>query len=113
MLKCNDSRVYKLQMGCGRGINTKGKLLALWFLLYFARSKLLSHLQIYGDSKVITDWVANKCKLQVASLGRWQRKIKNLIQSVYRWTFNIYIENIFKLLMLCQNKHLVQKMANL
>lgn len=64
MLKCNDSKVYKLKMGCLRGTNnTHGELLALWALLYFAKSKQLSHLQLFGDSKVITNWVANKFQL--------------------------------------------------
>ena len=42
VLKCDDVRVYNLQMGRGRGTNTRGELLALWLLLFFARSKMFS-----------------------------------------------------------------------
>lgn len=36
VLKIANTIVYKLKMGCGRGTNTRGELLAIWCLIYFA-----------------------------------------------------------------------------
>ena len=74
-----DTKVFKLKMDRGKGTNTSGELLALWCLLYFAGKKQVSHLQICGDSKVAIDWMARKCKLQVANLEGWQRKVANIL----------------------------------
>ena len=50
-------------MDCGKGTTTKREFLELWGFLYFAQTKLISNLQVVKDSKVIVDWVLQKCQL--------------------------------------------------
>lgn len=68
LLKINYSCFYKLRMGCGKGSNTRGELLTLWSLVHFSYTKQVSNLRVYGDSKVIIDWVNGSGGLQVAML---------------------------------------------
>ena len=55
ILKVINESVFKLSLGCGKGTNTRGELLALWCLFCFAHEKHFTHLQVVGDSKVIID----------------------------------------------------------
>ena len=79
-------------MNYSRGTYTTGELLALWSLLFFARFKQFSHIQVAGDSKIVIDSLFGKCDLQVASLEGWQSKIGDILfvftqieaQHVYR-----------------------------
>ena len=91
-MKINAILVFKLKMNCSRGTYTRGELLALWSLLFFARFKQFSHIQVAGDSKIVIDSLFGKCDLQVASLEGWQSKIGDILseftqieaQHVYR-----------------------------
>jgi len=65
-------------MNCGNGTNTKGELLALWCILYFACYKKINMIQLVGDSKIIIDWFTNDCNLQVISLQPWMSRIRAL-----------------------------------
>jgi hypothetical protein len=68
VLKCPEKGTYKIMMNCGRETNTRGELLTLWCLLYFASYIKVTQLQLVGDSKVIIDWFSNVNDLQVISL---------------------------------------------
>jgi ribonuclease HI len=68
LLKCQVLCSFRLKMNCGRGTNTRGELLALWCILYFARYKKVTRLHLVGDSKIIIDWFSNDDNLQVISL---------------------------------------------
>jgi len=65
-------------MLCGNGTNTKGELLALWCILYFAGYKKINSIQLVGDSKIIIDWFTNDNNLQVISLQPWMSRIRAL-----------------------------------
>jgi ribonuclease HI len=71
---------YHAYFGGGRGTNTKEELLALWGILWLARSKSINQLQVLGDSKVIINWVEGKFKLQILELEHWKRRIGLLKQ---------------------------------
>ena len=43
--------------------NRMGELLALSCLLLFANLKEISNIQICGDSKVVVDWIDDRCML--------------------------------------------------
>jgi ribonuclease HI len=50
-------------------------------------------LQVYGDSKIVIDWLNNRGKLQVISLVRWKDRIKELTKSFNTISFShIYRE---------------------
>ena len=59
VVKLSEVCPFKLINGCGSGTNTRGELLALWSLLHFSTSKPITTMHIYGDSKVIIDWVTS------------------------------------------------------
>jgi ribonuclease HI len=46
---------YRIKMNCRSRTNTKGELLALWCILYFANVMKVSRLLLAGDSKIIID----------------------------------------------------------
>jgi ribonuclease HI len=74
-IKMNSSLSFRLKLNCGQGTNTRGELLSLWSLLFFADSRNFHQMQILGDSKVIVDWFNHKAQLQVATLQGWIQKI--------------------------------------
>jgi ribonuclease HI len=78
VIKCPVLGTFRIKMNCGSGTNTRGELLALWCLLYFASHKKISKLNLVGDSKVIIDWFSNKNDLQVVSLLPWMARIRVL-----------------------------------
>jgi ribonuclease HI len=94
---------YRIKMNCGSGTNTKGELLALWCILYFANVLKVTRLLLAGDSKIIIDWFNNVNNLQVLSLQPWMEKIRRLSGSflqlkahhIYR-TFNKEVDQMSK-----------------
>jgi ribonuclease HI len=78
ILKCPELGFYSLKLNCGPGTNTRGELLALWSILFFAHFKQIKSLQLVGDSKVIVDWFSFKNNLQVSNLQPWMSKIRQL-----------------------------------
>jgi hypothetical protein len=68
IIKCPFLGKFRLKMNYRNGINTKGELLALWCILYFACYIKLNRIQLVGDSKIIIDRYTNKCNIQVISL---------------------------------------------
>jgi ribonuclease HI len=78
MIKCPLIGTFRLKMNYGRGTNTKGELLALWCILYFACIKKINRIQLVGDSKITIDWFTNVNDLQVISLQPWISRIREL-----------------------------------
>jgi ribonuclease HI len=78
VIKCPFLGTFRLKMFCGNGTNTKGELLALWCILYFACYKKINRIQLVGDSKIIIDWFTNDNNLQVISLQPWMSRIRAL-----------------------------------
>ena len=78
VLKCPALGTFNMKMNCGYGKNTKGELLALWYILYFENVLKVTGLMLAGDSKFIIDWFNNDNNLQVLDLQPWMEKIKTL-----------------------------------
>ena len=55
----NDAKVYKIALNCGPVTNTRSQVIALWTLLFCANKLGLKELRVFGDSKVIIDWIMN------------------------------------------------------
>ena len=55
VLKCPDGGIFSIKMSRGIGTNTRGELMALWSLFFFALHKQVNCLQLFGYSKVIVD----------------------------------------------------------
>ena len=77
---------------CGNGTNTRSEMLALWSLLYYARTLDIDTIQIAGDSKVIVEWFKGTIHMESMILNYWMECIMQLkgqfleinIQHVYR-----------------------------
>ena len=78
MIRINDKYVYKWTYNCGPGTNTREELLGVWDTLSLAVRLNIDGLQVYGDSKIVIDWLNNRGKLHVLSLVRWKDRIKDL-----------------------------------
>jgi hypothetical protein len=57
------------------GTNTRPKLLALWGLLTFSKSKGIHSLQVTVDSKLVINWPLRVNDLSLVVLENWKRKI--------------------------------------
>ena len=79
-------------MGCGCGTNTRAKILAPWGLLYFALQKGIFDLHVFGDSKILIEWVNDKVVLHVALLDHWLERFKWLKCSFH----NILLTHVYK-----------------
>ena len=73
--------------------NTKGELLALWCMLYFANVLKVTRLMLEGDSKFIIDWFNNDNNLQVLALQPWMEKIKT-VWKFYSTKSTSHLQNI-------------------
>jgi ribonuclease HI len=79
---------------CGQGTNTRAELLGAWATLLLASRLNLDTLLLFGDSRIIIDWLKNKGKLQVTTLLGWKDRIRQLQSSFIKLNFkHIYREN--------------------
>jgi ribonuclease HI len=63
------------------GTNTRAELLGVWATLILATRLDMKDLQVYGDSKIVIDWLNCRGNLQVISLVGWKDRIKELATS--------------------------------
>jgi ribonuclease HI len=78
--KTHQSRITNWFINCGAGTNTKAELLGLWATLTLAALWSIDDLHVQGDSRVIIDWISNKCKLNSIHLEGWMQKTRDLSQ---------------------------------
>lgn len=82
ILRITENSYYTWTFNCGQGTNTRVALLGVWATLNLAARINLEALQIFGDSKIIIDWLNCREKLQVISLfgleGQNQRATNHL-----------------------------------
>jgi ribonuclease HI len=103
VIKTIDSRVIRWIYNCGRGTNTREKLMGAWATLMLADYLSLHRIQVMGDSRVVIDWLLNKGRLQVCAVEGWKSRIKVLIkrfqsisfQHIYR-SYNIEADILSK-----------------
>jgi ribonuclease HI len=81
VIRINDKYVYKWTYNCGPGTNTRAELLGVWATLSLTTRLNIDVLQVFGDSKIVIDWLNSRGKLQVISLVGWKDIIKELIKS--------------------------------
>ena len=75
VLSLNKDHYFSLILGGGRGTNTKDELLSLWGLLQFSSLIGISYINIFGDSKVIIEWMIDKYNLQVLLIKQWCQRV--------------------------------------
>lgn len=57
ILYLRDNLCYKIQMNLGRGTNNFVELSTAKHLIHFALEKHCTHLQLFGDSKLVCNWL--------------------------------------------------------
>ena len=67
-LLINHDHYICMKMGVGQSTNTRYKLLALWTLLFMAKSFGLPTLHIHGDSSIIINWFNRRSTLSSLAL---------------------------------------------
>ena len=77
-LMINHDHFICLKMGVGHNTNTRSELLALWTLLFIAKSCGLPSLHIHGDSSVIINWFNRRSSLSSLALDGWCHNIWDL-----------------------------------
>ena len=92
VIKTPDSIVILWIYNCGRGTNTRVKLMGAWATLMLADHLSLHRLQVMGDSRVVIDWLSNRGRLQVCAIEGWKSRIKDLIKLFQ----SIGFEHIFR-----------------
>jgi ribonuclease HI len=78
IFKHHPARVTKWFLNCGEGTNTKAELLGLWASLTLAAMWSINHLLVLGDSRVIIDWITQKCNLHSIHIEGWLHLTRNL-----------------------------------
>jgi ribonuclease HI len=78
IFKNHPTRITKWFFNCGVGTNTKAELLGLWASLTLASFWSINHLHVLGDSRVIIDWITQKCKLHSVHIEGWKQKTLEL-----------------------------------
>jgi ribonuclease HI len=76
--KTHSSRITKWYLNCDTGSNNKAELMGLWASLYLASCWSLNHLLVLGDSRVIIDWINQKCQLHSIHIEGWKQQTKEL-----------------------------------
>jgi len=80
VIKTLDARVITWTFNCGRGTNTRAKLLGAWATIMLANHLSLHRIHVLGDSKVVIDWLLNKGILQVCSVEGCKSRIKVMLK---------------------------------
>lgn len=88
ILHLNASHKFKIHINLGRGTNNFAELCTAKHLIYFALEHHCRHLQLFGDSKIVCDWLNNTsyCNAYTLShiLGEAQRLISSFDSFVCR-----------------------------
>ena len=87
----NDSHFFSFSMGCGRSMNTRAEVLALWEIIRVSFLMGIPLKMIYGDSMVIISRLNQNFALDVPSLMHWCCDIRLMLQKappmIFKHTF--------------------------
>lgn len=93
ILHLSDTHSFKIQMGLGRGTNNYAEFLTAKFLIQYALHKHCTHLQLFGDSRLIVNWINKKHICNAYTLKHILDEIHRLITSFDSFTcHHIYRE---------------------
>ncbi len=75
----DESTHFSIHWNGGSGSNSKAEAMALAGLLKFCLFLNLHHVSIYGDSKVMIDYISGKIHITAPHLNGWMGRI------IYHW----------------------------
>ena len=67
----NKDHYFSLSTGGGQGTNTKDEIMSLYGLLQFVAYIGISDISIFGDSKILIDWMSGIFNLHVLLIDWW------------------------------------------
>jgi ribonuclease HI len=88
MIKTVDNIVYRWNINCGIGNNTKAELMGIWETLTLSNHISLPRLQAFVDSRVIIEWLNDRGKLDVFPIEGWKTRTKDLIKKFQYLSFH-------------------------
>ena len=80
MLYFLDKHKWQAKFAPGHCTNTKAELAALHLVLKLAINNNITQLQVYGDSKMVVDWVNRKIQINAPHLQQLLKAIKRLLE---------------------------------
>ena len=88
------SRFHKIQakFSPGHCTNNKAELATLHMVLELAIKNNISQLQVFGDSKMVVDWVNKKIQINAPNLQQLLNAIRRLLESFS----NLMISHIYR-----------------
>jgi len=84
----NESSHFSIHWNGGRGSNSKAEVMALAGLLYFCFFLDIRHVLIFGDSKVMVDFVHKENNISMPHLTGWLNRIRSLWDDMYESSIN-------------------------
>jgi len=81
ILYLNDTHCYKIQINLGRGTNNFAELSTAKHIIHFAIQKHCSHLQLFGDSKIVCNWLNDASHCHAFTLRHILDEAKRLTAS--------------------------------
>jgi len=104
VLHVNCSHKYQGWLHLDHCSNNFSELVAVWCLLYWANRRNIKDIHIYGDSRMVIDWLKGKINISNIFLEHWCHRIRELIalfgdiqfQHIYR-TYNTEADSLSKL----------------
>lgn len=86
--------LYHVHWGVGLGTNTKAEVMALWGLLWFTHFLDIQTIHVFGDSKVVIDYVGEKATIHKSSLQCWLKQIKTIWRSLKQYSIQHICKNL-------------------
>ena len=87
IIKKSYFRTFKWYFNCGPTTNTRAELLGAWALFTLVVRLDLLEISVYGDSKIIIDWLCGKGQLQLHNLEGWKERILELTSNFHSISF--------------------------
>jgi len=81
ILFLNDTHCFKIQINLGKGTNNYVELNTAKHLIHFALEQHCSHLQLFGNSKIVCNWINNASHCNAFSLRHILGEAQRLISS--------------------------------
>lgn len=84
---------YHFYSNIGTGTNSQVEVNTLWGVLFCVKWLSLESLDVFGDTKVVIEWVNERSTLNPPMLSNWMSRIRELIGQFILVTFtHIYKE---------------------
>jgi len=80
LLLVSENHSFKGRLAVEESTNNFSELVAAWALLFWARHIFIRELRLFGDSRVVIDWLNNQATIHSINLQHWCNKIKGLLE---------------------------------